>query len=146
MAGGRKVGSTAKSAREWVPVFLEALKAMPVVRLACEHAGISRKTAYQWRERDEEFRQQWKDAIEDGIDMVEAQVHARARQSDTKAAVFLLRSLRRDVYGEHLDVDVSGTISVEEINRAKASLDEKLARLIPRLEAKTPKLLTGDED
>ncbi len=92
----------------------------------------SRKTAYQWRERDEEFRQQWKDAIEDGIDMVEAQVHTRARQSDTKAAVFLLRSLRRDVYGEHLDVDVSGTLSVEEINRAKASLDEKLARLIPR--------------
>jgi hypothetical protein len=126
---GRKAGSSARSAGEWVPVFLDALRAMPVVRLACEHAGISRKTAYQRREQSVEFREAWKDALEDGIDMVEAQLHARARQTDTRAAIFLLRSLRRQVYGEHVDVNVSGSISVQEVQRAQASLDEKMARL-----------------
>ena len=126
---GRKPGSVAKSAREWVPVFLEALKAMPVVRLACEHAGISRKTAYQWREQNDEFRSEWRDALEDGIDMLEAQLHARARQTDTRAAMFLLRSLRREVYGDHVDVDVKAHLSLEEVREAKASLELKLARL-----------------
>ena len=127
---GRKPGSVARSAREWVPVFLEALKAMPVVRLACEHAGISRKTAYQWRDQSDEFRSEWRDALEDGIYMVEAQLHARARQTDTRAAMFLLRSLRREVYGERVAVDVKGHLSLEEVRQAKASLEEKLARLI----------------
>jgi len=127
--GGRQPGATAHSAGEWCPVFLEALRAMPVVRLACEHAGISRKTAYQWREQNAEFREQWNDAIEDGIDMVEAQVHARARQTDTRAAIFLLKSHRRELYGDKVDVDVSGSLSIEEVRRANASLDEKLARL-----------------
>ena len=126
---GRKPGAVAKSAREWVPVFLEALKAMPVVRLACEHAGISRKTAYQWREQNDEFRSEWRDALEDGIDMLEAQLHARARQTDTRAAMFLLRSLRREVYGDHVDVDVKAHLSLEEVRQAKASLEQKLARL-----------------
>jgi hypothetical protein len=126
---GRKPGAVAKSAREWVPVFLEALRAMPVVRLACEHAGISRKTAYQWRDQSDEFRSEWRDALEDGIDMLEAQLHARARQTDTRAAMFLLRSLRREVYGDHVDVDVKGTVTLDEVREAKASLEEKLARL-----------------
>lgn len=127
---GRKPGAVAKSAREWVPVFLEALKAMPVVRLACEHAGISRKTAYQWRDQSDDFRSEWRDALEDGIDMVEAQLHARARQADTRAAMFLLRSLRREVYGDHVAVDVKGHLTLDEVRQAKASLEEKLARLI----------------
>tara|TARA_R110000824_G_scaffold303833_3_gene491677 strand:+ start:1184 stop:1600 length:417 start_codon:yes stop_codon:yes gene_type:complete len=127
---GRKPGSVAKSAREWVPVFLEALKAMPVVRLACEHAGVSRKTAYQWRDQNEEFRAEWRSALEDGIDMIEAQLHARARTSSDRAAMFLLRSLRREVYGDHVAVDVKAHLTLDEVAKAKASLEEKLARLM----------------
>ena len=125
----RKKGAVAKSAGEWCDTFIEALRTIPVVRLACEHAGISRKTAYQWREQNDEFRSEWRDALEDGIDMLEAQLHARARQTDTRAAMFLLRSLRREVYGDHVDVDVKAHLSLEEVRQAKASLEQKLASL-----------------
>jgi len=125
----RKKGATAKSAGEWCDTFIEALRIVPVVRLACERAGISRKTAYQWRERDEEFRQRWEEALADGIDVLEAQAHARARNGSDRLLEFLLKNLRRRVYGDKVGVDVSGSLTVEEIDRAKASLDDKLGRI-----------------
>ena len=129
MAKGRKRGATAKSANEWQPVFIEALKAMPVVRLACEHAGISRKTAYKTRTEDADFRAIWDDAIEDGIDMIEAQCHALARQGNERLMVFILRTRRRRLYGEKLDLDVSGSLTVEEVNQAKIQLDKKIEQI-----------------
>jgi hypothetical protein len=127
--GGRKRGSVAKSAGEWRPVFLKALRMLPVVRLACDTAGVSRKTAYQWRDRNAAFRKSWDEAIEDGIDMIEGQLHARARKSDTIAAIFLLKSLRRRIYADRLDVDVSGTLTVDEVSRAKQGLADKMKRI-----------------
>jgi hypothetical protein len=129
MAKGRQKGKKAKSANEWHPVFLEALKAMPVVRLACEHAGISRKTAYKSRTEDAEFRTQWDDAIEDGIDIIEANCHAHARQGNERLMIFILKTRRRRLYGEKLDVDISGTLSVEEVNEAKINLDKKIEQI-----------------
>jgi hypothetical protein len=129
VAKGRQKGSTAKSAGEWIPTFLEALRTVPVVRIACERAGISRKTAYAWRGQDPSFRQQWDEALEDGIDVLEATGHQRARQGSDRLLMFLLRSLRKKTYGDKLDVDLSGTLTVDEVDRAKASLDEKLKRI-----------------
>jgi|TARA_R110002020_G_scaffold166144_5_gene353992 hypothetical protein len=125
----RKKGAVAKSAGEWCDTFIEALRTIPVVRLACERAGISRKTAYQWRERDENFRQRWDEALADGIDVLEAQAHARARNGSDRLLEFLLKNLRRRVYGDKVGVDVSGSLTVEEVDRAKASLDDKLGRI-----------------
>jgi hypothetical protein len=96
-----KTGVVRVTTGEWIETFLSALRTLPVIRVACKEAGISRKTAYQWRERDPEFRAQWDEAHEDGIDMLEATLHKRAREKDTLASIFLLKAWRPERYREH---------------------------------------------
>lgn len=63
---------------DWKPAFCEALRNVPVVRHACEVAGIGRTTAYEARERDERFGKAWDDAVEEGIDRAEQEAFRRA--------------------------------------------------------------------
>lgn len=128
--GGRPKGSRAKGSGDWKPVFLSVLQTMPVIRVACQKAGISRSEAYRVRAIDTEFASQWAQALEDGVDMIEATLHARARKSDTTAAIFLLKNLRPEIYGENVNVNVSGTLSVEEVRQARASLNAKLTQIV----------------
>ncbi len=93
---------TRSEAGEWKDVFLSVLSKMPVVRVACERSGVSRKTVYQWRERDAEFAKAWDEAREDGIDRIEEHVMAQALNDNITAGIFLLKSLRRNTYGERL--------------------------------------------
>lgn len=62
----------------WKPLFLEALRNIPVIRHACEAAGINRSTAWRARETDEEFAQAWDEAMEDGVDRAEREALKRA--------------------------------------------------------------------
>ena len=59
-------------------VFLEALVVTLNVTLACRRAGIARRTAYDWREADEGFARKWDDAVDEGVDLLEAELHKRA--------------------------------------------------------------------
>ena len=127
--GGRPKGSKAQGSGEWKPVFLAALQAMPVVRVACQKAGISRSEAYKVRSTDAVFALAWKQALQDGIDMVEATLHVRARKNDTTAAIFLLKNLRPEVYSENLNVNVNGSVSIEEVQGARPSLHSKLVQI-----------------
>jgi hypothetical protein len=63
---------------DWKPVFLEALRNVPVVRHACEVAGIGRTTAYEAREAGEAFAKAWDEALEEGIDRAEQEAFRRA--------------------------------------------------------------------
>ena len=56
---------------DWKEAFLAALRDMPVVRHACDAVGIHRTTAWRAREADEQFAQDWDDAMEDGMDKAE---------------------------------------------------------------------------
>lgn len=55
----------------WHPAFLAALRVYPVIRYAAEIAGVDRATVWRARQADEEFDQQVKEAIQDGVDRVE---------------------------------------------------------------------------
>ena len=127
--GGRPKGSRAKGAGDWKPVFLSALQTMPVVRVACQKAGVSRSEAYRVRSEDPAFASEWHQALQDGIDMIEATLHVRARQKDTVAAIFLLKKLRPEVYGENVNLNVSGSLSIEEVQQARAKLHAKLTQI-----------------
>ena len=63
---------------DWKPVFIEALRHMPVIRHACEAAGVHRVTAWRLREADAEFAAEWDAAMEDGIDKAEQEAYRRA--------------------------------------------------------------------
>lgn len=59
-------------------VFLAALVDTVNVTLACRRAGIPRRTAYDWREADEGFARKWDEAVDEGVDLLEAELHKRA--------------------------------------------------------------------
>lgn len=59
-------------------VFLEQLRTTANVSEAARAAGIDRKTAYNWRHCDTRFCDQWKQALEDATDALEAEARRRA--------------------------------------------------------------------
>lgn len=65
---------------DWKPIFLEALRNMPVLSHACDVAGIARSTAWRQRQTDAEFAEAWDNAMEDAIDKAEAEAYRRAVQ------------------------------------------------------------------
>jgi hypothetical protein len=57
--------------------FLEALGQDPTVLLACEVAGVARKTVYRWREQSKTFAEQWDEAVERGKDVARSSIYRR---------------------------------------------------------------------
>lgn len=63
---------------DWKPVYLEALRNVPVIKHACEAAGVDRVTAWRARQDDEEFAKAEQEAMEEGIDRAEHEAFRRA--------------------------------------------------------------------
>lgn len=68
--------STTTKPFDWKPAYLAALRQVPVIKHACEAAGVDRTTA--WRARDDEaFAEAEREAMEEGIDRAEAEAFRR---------------------------------------------------------------------
>ena len=104
--------------------FLKALARTGNVTAACGMARLPRETAYFWRSRDPDFSLAWDEALERGLDALEDEAMRRAkdgvpepvfyqgrvvgetrRYSDV-LAMFILKSKRREVWGERQQIDV----------------------------------------
>ncbi|MBV9747485.1 MAG: hypothetical protein JO157_01605 [Acetobacteraceae bacterium] len=108
-------------------VFLAALAESANVSKAAKAARIGRATAYEWRAADEAFAQAWDAAIGLGLSALEDEAHRCAhdgwdepvfykgaqcgvvRRYSDAMLMFILRSRRREVYGERAQVDVNVT-------------------------------------
>ena len=77
---------------------------------ACMAAGIVRATWYRWIEDDAVFSQAAEHISERHLDRLAERLHQRGEDTDTTAAIFLLKSHRREVYGDRQQVDHSGTV------------------------------------
>jgi len=97
-----------RTAGEWRPVFLSTLRSTGNVRLACKTAGISRKTAYQWRNRSRRFRAEWDDAVDEAIDTLEGEARKRALAGSDALLMFLLRANRPGKYRETVRQEITG--------------------------------------
>ena len=76
---GRKPASPGLTKRrDWKPVFLEHLAATGNVKLAADAAGVGRRTVYDRRQAEKEFAAQWEDAVENAMDLLEAEAWRRA--------------------------------------------------------------------
>ena len=95
-----------KGAGEWRPPFLAALRSSGNIRASCQAAGVSRKVAYAHRQKWPEFRKQWNDALEDAVDLLEAEARRRAMQSSDTLLIFLLKAHRPDKYSEKVGLDL----------------------------------------
>lgn len=74
--------------------FLEELKKIPIVQVACEKTGISRNSVYRWRKEDEEFTKEMDQALTEGEalvnDMSESQLLTLIKEKNFSAIRFWL--------------------------------------------------------
>ena len=74
--------------------FIETLEAQSTVLHAAKAAGISRLTAYRWRKEDLDFADQWDEALENAVDVVENSLYQKAVSGDTICMIFYLKAHR----------------------------------------------------
>ena len=107
--------------------FLRALiDSVGNVSEACAVAGISRRSVYDWRESDPEFKADWDDAVEVTTEALEREIYRRAHEgtdepvfyqgelcgtvrkySDT-LAMFILKGRKPEKYRENIKQEIGG--------------------------------------
>jgi len=113
--------------------FLAALTAQGTVFHAAQAAGIWRQTAYRWYREDPDFAEQWDEAHENAVDVVESTIYQQAVGGNTLAGFFYLKA-HRPIYRDRLNIDMEQVKS--EIQERVAQLGitpQLLARAIPTL-------------
>jgi len=95
--------------------FLEALRHYPVIRYACDVAGLGRTTVADWMKEDAAFAAAVDVAKADGVERLEAEVFRRANGADVERpsdllSIFTLKAHKPELYRERVDHRVTGAI------------------------------------
>lgn len=117
--------------------LLSALRERPSYASACRKAKISRAAFYEWLADDAKFADRVAQARNQGLDAIEDALVSRGLKNDTTAAIFLLKSHRREIYGDKVAVDHGGKIRHEIVDLSIYTDDELelLERLAEKREA-----------
>jgi ACT domain-containing protein len=87
--------------------FLDELKRVPIIQVACDKVGISRQTFYRWKKESKEFAKVVDDSLKEGVafvnDMSETQLLNLIKDKDYKAISFWLRH-RNDNYKNKIEI------------------------------------------
>ena len=75
-----------------------------MVNEAARVAGVGRRTVYDRRSRDEDFKRAWDEALEAAIERLEVQAIRRAMDGSDRLMMFVLRARRPEVYVERYQV------------------------------------------
>jgi hypothetical protein len=94
--------------------FIETLSSQGTVFHAAQAAGVSRWTAYRWRQDDSEFASLWDEAIENAVDVVESVLYQKALSGDIVAVIFYLKA-HRPIYRDRLNIDLKQVQSEIEV-------------------------------
>lgn len=115
--------------------FLEELRKVPIVQVACEKVGVSRNTVYRWKREDKDFAKQFDAALADGVefvnDMSESQLLQLIKEKNFSAVRFWLNK-RHPAYKDKLEVTRIGEI--EELSPEQEATVRKaleMAKIIP---------------
>lgn len=110
--------------------FLETLAQTCNVSEAAREAGFSRRTAYEWRDDDENFAAEWKVAEDEAADKLEREAWRRAVEGTDKPVTYqgkimasykeysdkmleiLLKAHRPDKFKERVATEHSGDVTV----------------------------------
>jgi hypothetical protein len=117
--------------RDWIPAFLDAIRASGNVRLAASAAGVDRSTPYVRAKRDPEFAANWAMAEQDAIDILEAEARRRALESSDSLLMFLLRAHRPERYRDSVEVRLDVRAQAEQV---AARLGVPLEQVLERVE------------
>lgn len=122
--------------------FLDHLRKIPIVQVACEKSAISRNSVYRWRNEDKEFSQKMEEALAEGEalinDMSESQLLSLIKDKNWQSISFWLRH-RHPKYKDK--IELSGTLSIEEdeLSEEEAQIVAQALNLVnPPTEIKPP--------
>lgn len=120
---------TPKRRRNWQPAFLEALEKGHTVAGACKAANVGRTTAYEARQRDEEFAAAWRDLEQHATEVLEGEAHRRAMNGSDKLMMFLLRARRPEVYRDRGQVRDRDEVDLRDRVRREVEVRERVSRM-----------------
>ncbi len=110
--------------------FLEELRKVPIVQVACEKTGLSRNSVYRWRREDKKFATQMDEALSDGVafvnDMSESQLLTMIKEKNWSAISFWLRH-RNDNYKNK--VEITTKEDVEELTPSQQKIVKQALKL-----------------
>lgn len=139
----------------WCKAFIEELAESANVAHSCRVAGVTTKAAYKWAKSHPDFKDEWDEALEQGISALEQEARRRAMTgtprgvyhkgekvetitefSDT-LCIFLLKAHRPEKYRERIDVNQKHSGEVEmrvagyTPQEARDAVLERLKGLLP---------------
>lgn len=104
--------------------FITALKKVATVSVACEIAGVSRPRVYEWRNEDNEFAEQWDNALTFAFEGLESATylkvadvlkspHKRIAMPEAKLIELFLAGAKPEKYRQRaIEIDNSQNIEI----------------------------------
>ncbi len=89
-------------------LFCDLIAQGLTVASAAQGAGVSRRTPYDWRERDPLFAAAWQAAEEGKTDALETEAYRRALKESDQLLKFLLAARKPEVYSERARLELTG--------------------------------------
>lgn len=118
-------------------VFLDELRKIPIVQVACEKTGVSRNSIYRWKREDKAFEKEMEEALTEGEalvnDMSESQLLTLIKEKNFSAVRFWLNR-RHPKFKDKIEV----TNKVE-VDDSLTDEEEKTAWKVLALSPTSPK-------
>lgn len=86
---------------------------------------MTRKSAYEHRQNDPAFAADWNNAIEEGIEGLEAEAISRARRMSDTLMIFMLKAHKPEKYRENVQHNHSGSLNLTFTELVKLATDEQ---------------------
>jgi hypothetical protein len=94
-------------------IFLDQLAVGNSISFSAHAAGGTAGNFRRWRQEDENFAQDWDDAIEDGTDFIEDVATERALKKSDALMAMILKARSPDKFDRGSKLELSGGISVD---------------------------------
>lgn len=112
--------------------FLEELKKIPIILVACEKTNISRNSVYRWKREDKEFSKLMNEALIEGEelvnDMSEHQLLALIKEKNFSAIRFWLNH-RNPKFKDKVELTTRVDVNDEELTPAQQEVVRKAFNL-----------------
>lgn len=120
--------------------FLDELRKVPIIQVACEKSGLSRQSIYRWRKEDKEFIKKMDQAYDEGVafvnDMSESQLLTLIKDQNYQAISFWLKH-RNSNYKNKLEITTKE--DSEELTPSQAKIVKQALKLAKITKSKSIK-------
>jgi len=117
--------------RKQKKIFLDHLRKIPIIQVACEKSSIGRTTVYRWKKQSKKFSKDLEKAIDEGEalinDMGESQLISLIREKNFAAVRFWLAH-RNPKFRERVEV-TTNLQGQEELSKEQKTVVREALRL-----------------